>query len=68
MVLMNLSWSLRHDPKNKKTLSFAPHQAPGASSDKYKMYMNQAMLMVATDGLSCFADGGSRYLLLSSLT
>ena len=44
MVLMNLCWSSRHDPRFKKTLSFAPHCAEGAVSDKYKVYMAQAML------------------------
>lgn len=57
MVLMNLCWSSRHDPRFKKTLSFAPHCAEGAVSDKYKVYMAQAMLQVAVDGLSHFSDG-----------
>jgi hypothetical protein len=41
----------------QKTLSFAPHPLAGTSSDKYKVYMNQAMLHVAVADLDAYPDG-----------
>ncbi len=41
----------------QKTLAFAPHQLSGTSPDKFKVFMNQAMLHVAINDFDSYPDG-----------